>query len=90
LVESARPGWKVRLRCTYGKRDGMKSVRECPHNAYLDLATLLWTRGRDFTLAILGGRLKCLACGSREMSVMFIPPAGAPANDALRGRAVVH
>jgi hypothetical protein len=38
------------------------------------VTTLLWTRGRDFPLAILGDRLKCPACKSREVSVMFIPP----------------
>ena len=67
-------GWRVRVRCAYGKRDAMKSIRECTFNAYLDLPTLLWTRGRDFPLAVLGDRLKCPACGSREVSVMFVPP----------------
>lgn len=60
----------------------MKSIRACTHNAYLDLPTLLWTRGRDFPLAILGERLKCPGCGSREVSVFFIPPAGAARNKA--------
>lgn len=77
LGEAHDLGWKVRVRCAYGKRDGMKSIRECTQSAYLDLPTLLWTRGRDLPLAILGDRLKCPACGSREVSVMFIPPAEA-------------
>jgi hypothetical protein len=69
-------GWRVRVRCAWGKRDGMKSTRECTFSAYLDLPTLIWTRGRDFPLAILGDRLKCPICGSRRVSVMFIPPTG--------------
>jgi hypothetical protein len=48
LGEAHDLGWKVRVRCAYGKRDAMKSIRECTQNAYLDLLTLLWTRGRDF------------------------------------------
>ena len=77
LGEAHDLGWRVRVRCAHGKRDGMKSIRECTLNAYLDFPTLLWTRGRDFPLAILGDRLKCPACGSRKVSVIFIPPAGA-------------
>lgn len=75
LGEAHDLGWRVRVRCAFGKRGGMKSIRECTLSAYLDLPTLLWTRGRDFPLAILGDRLKCPACSSREVAVMFIPPA---------------
>jgi transposase-like protein len=74
-------GWKAKARCAYGKREGMKSIRACVQNIDLDMDTLLWTRGRDFPLARLGERLRCPRCGSRDVSVMFIPPAGA---DAVR------
>jgi len=77
LGEAHDLGWKMRVRCAFGKRGGMKSIRECTFNAYLDLPTMLWTRGREMPLTALEGRLKCPACGSREVSVMFIPPAGA-------------
>jgi hypothetical protein len=77
LGQAYDQGWRVRVRCAYGKRDAMKSIRECKFNAYLDLPTLLWTRGREFPLAVLGERLKCPSCGSREIGVMFLPPAGA-------------
>jgi hypothetical protein len=77
LGEAHDLGWKVRVRCAFGKRGGMKSIRECTFNAYLDLPTTLWTRGREMPLTVLDGRLKCPACGSREVSVLFIPPAGA-------------
>lgn len=74
LGDAHDQGWRIRVRCAWGKRDGMKSVRECTFNAYLDLPTLFWTRGRDLPLAILGDCLKCPACGSRRISVMFVPP----------------
>jgi hypothetical protein len=77
LGEAHDLGWKVRVRCAYGNREGMKSIRSCTFNAYLDLPTLLWTRGREMPLIGLGQRLKCPACGSRDVAVMFIPPAGA-------------
>ena len=57
-----------------GPRDGMKRVRECVYGAELDLATLVWTRGRDFPLGRLESRLKCPRCGSRVVTVVFIPP----------------
>jgi hypothetical protein len=85
LGEAHDLGWKVRVRCAFGNRDGMKSVRACTQNAYLDMRTLLWTRGRDFPLAILGERLKCPACGSREVAVLFIPPADAARQTTRRG-----
>jgi hypothetical protein len=37
-------------RCAWGKREGMKHIRECVYAAELDLQTLVWTRGRDFPL----------------------------------------
>jgi hypothetical protein len=38
---------RVKVRCAWGPRDGMKRVRECVYGAELDLQTLIWTRGRD-------------------------------------------
>ena len=43
LGDAHDQGWQVRVRCAWGKRDGMKSIRECTFNARLDLLTL---RGR--------------------------------------------
>jgi len=43
--------------------------------AKLDLQTLMWTRGRDFPIARLESRMKCPACGSRKVTIMFdVPP----------------
>lgn len=75
LGEAADAGWGLRVRCAFGKRDGLKSIRECVHTYEMDLATLIWTRGRDFPLSELASRLKCPRCGSRRVVVFFEPPA---------------
>jgi hypothetical protein len=41
----------------------MKSIRECTARLKADLPTLVWTRGRDFPIARLEGRMKCPRCG---------------------------
>ena len=68
-------GWRVRVRCAWGPRDGMKRRRECVYGAELDLSTLVWTHGATFPLARLELRLKCPQCGSRRVVVMFEPPS---------------
>jgi hypothetical protein len=68
-------GWRVHMRCTRGKTEGMKRGRECVYRRELDMATLVCTRGRDFPLARLAERLRCPQCGSREIAVMYDPPA---------------
>lgn len=74
LGEAHDLGWCIRARCAFGKRAGLKSIRECVHSYELDLATLLWTRGRAFPLGMLASRLKCPRCGSRRVAVYFEPP----------------
>jgi hypothetical protein len=39
-----------------------------------DLTTQIWTRGRDFPIARLEGRMKCPQCGSRQVLIAFQPP----------------
>lgn len=73
-------GWRVLARCAGdGRVDGThsKSSRECHYRRQLDLATLVWTRGRAFPLSRLQSRLRCPLCGSREIVVLFDPPANA-------------
>jgi hypothetical protein len=78
LGEAYGLSWRVMVRCAHGPRDGMKRVRECVYGGELDLATLVWTRGRDFPLARLESRLKCPACGSRRVRLAFsVPPNAA-------------
>ena len=74
LGEAWRAGWKVKARCAWGKHDGMKSIRECVARIDHDMQTLLWTRGEGFPLGRLESRLKCPACGSRRVRVVFDIP----------------
>jgi len=75
LGEAYRGSWAIRVRCIRGYVEGPSSTRKCEHQASLDMQTLVWTRGRNFPLARLGARLMCPRCGSREVSVMFVPPS---------------
>lgn len=75
LGEAWDAGWRIRVRCAWGKRDGMKSIRECVESAELDMTSLIWTRGRDMPLTQIAERLKCPRCGSRRVRVFFDPPA---------------
>jgi hypothetical protein len=83
LGEAYDLGWRIIIACDWGKRDGMKTIRECNARIDADLPTLLWTRGRDFPLIRLEGRLKCPRCGSRRVRVMF----EAPTNSRMATRA---
>jgi len=51
-------GWKLRIYCRFGNRDGVKSIRECKAHVEIDLATLVWTRGREFPVARLDTHMK--------------------------------
>jgi len=51
-------------------------VRECDWRYELDMMTLVATRGRDFPLAMLSGRLRCPRCGSRKVALSFTPGDG--------------
>lgn len=53
IGEAFDAGWRVRVRCAWGPRDGMKRRRECVYGAELDLATLVWTRGAAFPSGML-------------------------------------
>lgn len=75
LGEALRAGWRLQVRCALGKRDGLKSIRECQREAELDLASVVWTRGPNFPIARMSERLMCPACGSRRVAVVFVPPA---------------
>jgi hypothetical protein len=44
LAEALSCGWRVTARCAHGKRDGMKSIKECVYRAELDMETLVCTR----------------------------------------------
>jgi hypothetical protein len=75
LGEALSYGWRVTARCAAGKQDGMHRHKECVYRAELDMETLVWTRGRSFPLSWVHTRLRCPVCGSRQIVVMFEPPA---------------
>ena len=75
LGDAFAAGWHLTARCAWGKREGMKSKRECHYTRELDLETLVWTRGPNFPLSSLDGRLMCPRCKSRRVSVLFQPPS---------------
>jgi hypothetical protein len=74
LCEAKANGWRITARCAWGRRQGMKSVRECLSRYELDLETLIWTRGAEFPLSMLAERLKCPRCGSRRVVLLFNRP----------------
>jgi hypothetical protein len=75
LVEARDAGWKITARCGWGRREGMKTIRECKASIRLDLDSLVWTRGAAFPVLELGTRLKCPLCGSRRVALLFDLPS---------------
>jgi hypothetical protein len=75
LGDALRDGWRIRVRCAWGKRDAGKSRRECVAGADLDLETLVWTRGAQFPISSLETTLKCPLCGSRRVRLLFDLPS---------------
>jgi hypothetical protein len=75
IGEARSLGWRVTVRCNYGRAESPRaqSSRECNYRQELDMETLVWTRGRDFPLSRLESRLRCPRCGSREVVVLFQP-----------------
>jgi hypothetical protein len=71
LEQARNAGVRITVRCAWGRREGLKSIRECKASVRLDLDTLVWTRGATFPVSMLEGRLKCPACGSRRVVLMF-------------------
>src|SRR5665213_348136 len=69
IGEAYSLGWKIRVTSAWGKRDGMKSIRECVAGVTVDLETLVWTRGKDFKIARLESRMRCIRCASRRVVV---------------------
>jgi hypothetical protein len=76
LGEARAQGWRVTVRCSYGRSESPRSQssRECNYRKVLDMETLVWTRGRAFPLSRLESRLRCPRCGSRYVVVLYEPP----------------
>jgi hypothetical protein len=86
LGEAWSLGWRVHMRCAFGKGPGMKKVRECTFRKELDMDTLIISKGPSFPLSRLAQRLFCPRCRSRSVTVAFEPPstAGQATNSAVR------
>jgi len=56
---------------------GDQVYERCVYRKRLDLETLVATRGPNFPLGRLEGRLMCPACGNRRVTVVFEPPSNA-------------
>jgi hypothetical protein len=75
LGEAFKAGWRITVRCAWGKREGLKSIRECRHTYELDMQTLIWTRGADLPLSLLEDRLRCPRCRSLRVRLLYrVPP----------------
>ena len=83
LGEAWQLGWRVVACCDWGKRDGMKSIRECVYRGELNLTTLVWTRGLNFPLSNLATRLKSPRCGSRRVRLVYSVPKEPVTNRAV-------
>ena len=89
IGEALQLRWRIKVRCAWGSREGLKSIRPCYQAAELDLETLVWTRGAAFPISRLESRLKCPRCGSRKVSLLFDVPsvpnvASMPIKERLR------
>lgn len=75
ISQARSAGWRAKGRCLGRDASTKKGTRPCLQTIDLDMDTLVWTRGRDFPISMLSQRLKCPACGCRQISVMFdVPP----------------
>lgn len=72
--------WELYVRCLNDGKEAMKRKPACGYRKYLDLETLVCTRGRDFPIARIAERLRCPRCGYRQVSVMFSPPQNPQVN----------
>ena len=74
LGDARRANWSLSAQCLGRDAGTKKGTRPCPMKIELDLPTLVWTRGRDFPLALLSERLRCPSCGCRKMLVYLKKP----------------
>ena len=74
LNDALTAGWRVHARCLEGAVDNTRSRAKCRYQAELSLETLVWTRGRNMSLAGLRERMMCPKCGNRRINLIFDPP----------------
>jgi len=59
--------------------------KKCEYKAELGMQTLVWSKGRNFPLGRLGGRLMRPRCGNRDVNVILDPPPVVRAVQAGKG-----
>jgi hypothetical protein len=74
LYDLYRARGRLHVRCDWGRREGMRSVRECAFRCEPDLLTLMLTHGRRCELANLKGKMRCPQCGSWRVLVSWTLP----------------
>ena len=76
LGEACSQGWRVTVRCSYGRAESPRSQssRECNYRKELDMETLVWTRGKAFPISMLSSRMKCPACSTRDVVITVSLP----------------
>ena len=78
LGEAWKLGWKCTAHCLWfgpTKGGSGRNLPWCDSVFYLDMQTLVITRGERFPLARMQEVLKCPKCGQRKMRVLFEPPS---------------
>jgi hypothetical protein len=82
-IETVRDVWqaggRIHFRCTWGRRAGLKTIRECGFRYDLDLMTFMITRGRACLVTELKGKVRCPMCGSRDVAIGITLPGSADA-----------
>jgi hypothetical protein len=61
LGDAWAAGWRITARCAWGKREGMKTRRECHYTRELDLEDLGVDAGAELPAFQLGRSLDVLA-----------------------------
>jgi len=74
---------RIHVRCAWGGREGMKSIRECGFRIEPDLMTLMLTRGRRCELVDLRTKFRCPMCGSWRVTIGVTLP-GQTDSSAIR------
>lgn len=69
LLDVYLAGGRLSMRCAWGSREGLKSIRECRFHHEIDILTLMITRGRRCPIVGLANKMRCPACGSPRVAI---------------------
>lgn len=81
LGDVAAMGWVLKLSCQR-RRAGLKSIRPCIGIVTLEMTTLVAAYGPFIEIDQLQRRLFCPRCGSHDVMIRWMIPAGADAKRA--------